>query len=267
VGLAVLALFPRVSLGEPASHPVVVGGSSGHLALIRRLAEAFQQVHPEIAMHVPGSLGSSGGIRAAADGAIDIGLTSRPLTDEEKGWGLTVSPYGRTAVVVGAHPTVADDEVTFADLIAIMRGTKSRWRDGREIIVISRNAGSSTLHIMGEMVPGFEAAFLESYRTKRWMTVLSDQDMNRLLAQTPYAIGFTNWGALTIERRRIKALRVNGVPPTPETVRSGRYPLVKPLALVFRDAQLSAGAKAFLAFARSREGIAIQRANGYVPSE
>ncbi|MBI2875544.1 MAG: sensor histidine kinase [Candidatus Tectomicrobia bacterium] len=40
--------------------------------------------------------------------------------------GLTVRPYAQTAIVLGAHPTVADDGITVEDLVRIYQGTKSR---------------------------------------------------------------------------------------------------------------------------------------------
>jgi ABC-type phosphate transport system substrate-binding protein len=42
-----------------------------------------------IRIAVPPSIGSSGAIRAVADGAIDVGLVTRPLTEAEKRLGLT----------------------------------------------------------------------------------------------------------------------------------------------------------------------------------
>lgn len=268
--LAVIAAWTLpapAEAGSPVAGPLILAGSSGHLAVVKRLAEAFARVHPEITIHVPPSLGSGGAIRAAADGAIAIGLVSRPLEEEEKGLGLTVLPYARTALVIGAHPSVADDGVTFEDLVAILHGTKPRWKDGHEIIVITRNPGSSTFEILGWTIPGFQRAFAESYRARRWTSALTDQEMDRLIASTPYAIGFTNLGVITVERLPIKALKVNGVAPTSENIRRGRYPLVKPLAFVFVEAKLPAGARLFLEFARSREGEKVLRANAYVPSE
>ena len=37
----------------------------------------------------------------------------------------------------GAITAVADNEITFQDLADIYRGTKTRWKDGNEIIVLS----------------------------------------------------------------------------------------------------------------------------------
>ena len=257
----------RTSVGQSPPQPLTLAGSGSNLPISRLLAEAFRPTHPEITIDIPASIGSTGGVRAAAEGAIAVGLISRPLRDREKGLGLTVVPYARTAAVIGAHPSVADDGITFEDLVNIYSATKSRWKDGREIVVLTREPGDSSIEVLERVVPGFREAYAESQKAKRWTTLLTDQEMNKVLASTPYALGLSDMGAITAERLPIKVLRVNGVPPTPKNVRSGRYPLVKTLAFVFLQENLPAGARAFLEFVRSREGRKILEANGYLPGD
>ncbi len=246
------------------SPPLVFAGSGTNLPITRLLVEAFSRVRPGIKIEVPASIGSLGGIRAAADGAIAIGLISRPLKAEEKGLGLTVLPYARTAVVIGAHQSVPDDGITFDDLVQIYKGTKTRWKDGPEIVVLARESGDSFIEVLGREIPGFKEVYDESQRAKRWLTLFTYQEMLAALVKTRDAIGFADLGAITAERLPIKALKVNGVPPTPETVLSGRYPLVKTLAFVFRNDRLPAAARGFMDFVRSSDGEKIVKANGYL---
>jgi phosphate transport system substrate-binding protein len=267
VSLAALVPSPRAWAGEPPHAPLIVAGSGSNLPITRLLAEAFRRARPEITIEVPASIGSTGGIRAAAEGAVALGVISRPLRDQEKGLGLAVLPYARTAVVIGAHPTVAEDGITSDDLVEIYKGTKTRWKDGREIVVLTREPGDSSIEVLEGAIPGFKAAYAESHRAKRWTVVFTDQEMNRLMARTPSAIGLSDVGAITAERLPLKTLKVNGVLPSPENVLSGRYPLVKTLAFVYRQDRLPAGATAFLDFVRSRQGGQILKANGYLPGD
>jgi phosphate transport system substrate-binding protein len=264
---ALTMLFADVATaGDPSPAPLVFAGSGTNLAITRLLVEAFRQEHPQVNIQVPASIGSTGAIRAAAERAVTVGLISRPLRGGESGLGLTVLPYAKTAVVIGVHPTVPDDGVTFEDLLQIYRGTKSRWKNGREIVVLTREPGDSSLEVLGRAIPGFEAAYAESQRAKRWTTLLTDQEMHKVLAETPYAIGLSDLGAITVERLPIKALNVNGIPPTAENARSGKYPLIKTLSFAFFEGTLPAGAKTFLEFVRSRQGEKIIRDKGYLPA-
>lgn len=267
VAIAALALSVQALAGPPPAGPLIFAGSGTNLLITRRLAEAFGRAHPAIPIEVPASIGSTGGIRAAAEGAIAVGLTSRPLREKERGLGLTVLPYARTAVVIGAHPSVVDDGITFEDFVNIYKGTKAAWKDGREIVVLTREPGDSSIEVLEQEVPGFKEAYAESHRAKRWTTLFTDQESNRTLARTHYAIGLTDMGAISAEGLAIKVLKVNGVSPTPENVGSGKYPLVKSLRFVFPKDKLPGGAKAFLDFVRSKEGEKILRASGYLPVE
>ncbi|MBI4590698.1 MAG: hypothetical protein HY725_17875 [Candidatus Rokubacteria bacterium] len=64
------AFVPSVGAwaGEAPPDPLVFAGSGSNLAPIRLLTQAFGRVRPEIRIDVPASIGSTGGIRAAAGG-------------------------------------------------------------------------------------------------------------------------------------------------------------------------------------------------------
>ena len=270
IALAALALLALAwpAMAAPASGTTLLfAGSGTNLPIIRVLAQVFQRSHPGITIDIPASIGSTSGIRAAADGAIAIGLISRPLKDNEKGLGLDVVTYARTPLVIGVHPTVAEDTISYAEIIDIYRGKKRNWKDGKEIIVLTREPGDSTIEVMNEGVPGFGEVYEESRKAKRWTTILKDLEMNQSLAKTPNAIGFSDLGALTIERHRIKPLRVNGVAPTLRNVQVGEYPLTKPLMFVYHKEKLPPAARKFIAFVRSNEGAKVLRANGYLPEK
>lgn len=266
-GIALLAqiISPAAeSGGEVPKTSLTFAGSGTNLPIVRVLARAFEKKHPGIRIEVPASIGSTSGIRAAADGAIAIGLISRPLKETEKSLGLETVTYARTPLVIGVHPSVAEENITHAEIIDIYRGKKSSWKNGGEIIVLTREPGDSTIEVMNKGVPGFREVYEESQKAKRWTVLLKDLEMNLALAKTTNAIGFSDLGALTSERHTIKALKVNGVAPTLKNVETGSYPLVKPLMFVFHKEKLPPAAREFLAFVRSKEGTKIMRTNGYL---
>lgn len=259
---------PLTPTTESSSGHLVFAGSGVNLQIVRLLAEAFKKSHPDEfqKIDVPATIGSTGAIRAAADGAITVGLISRPLKEQEKKLGLTVIPYAQTATAIATHPSVAEDRITSSELIQIYKGTKSHWQDGQHIVVLSRQEGDSFIVLLKEKIPKFKEVFVDSNYAKLWNILYKDQDMERVLAKTPHTIGFVDIGTITAERvSSVKVLRFDGVSPTLENVSNGKYPLVKDLAFVFRKDRLPANAKTFLNFIQSKEGENILRANAYLP--
>ncbi len=85
-----------VTINPSAPIPLTFAGSGASLELTKILAKQFQKTHPQIKLNVPVSISSSAAIQAAADGAISVGISSRPLQANEKKLGLTVILFART---------------------------------------------------------------------------------------------------------------------------------------------------------------------------
>lgn len=247
--------------------PPILAGPGSNLVAISLLIQAFEKSRPDINLDAPRSMGSAATVRAVADGLITVGLISRPLHDSETGWGLTVLPYARTAVVWGAHPSVQEAGVSTGELVQMFQGAKTRWQDGQEIVLFTREPEDISVQILEQRIPGFREAYQNGHGVKRWTTLHSDREMNRLLAVTPGALGLTDLGSTKVHRSPVKVLQFNGIPPTGPNVGSHRYPLVKTLRFVFRKETLPGQAMAVIQFARSREAEKVLRANGYLLQE
>jgi phosphate transport system substrate-binding protein len=266
VTLAIFALPASRSAGEIPLGPVVFAGCGSNAPILRLLVEAFRRHQPDVAINVE-TIGSTNGIWMAAAGAVSVGLVSRPLRGSEMDLGVSLVAYARTALVLAAHPTVADDDLSARDLLEIYRGARPNWRSGREIVLLTREQGDSSIEVLSGALPGFRQAYTERQRTARPATLYSEQQMLRALVSTPSALGLSDLGTLAIERLPLKALKIDGVSPTIEGLASGRYPYVKTLAFVFREEKLPAEAERFVAFVKSAEGRRIMMANGYLPVE
>jgi phosphate transport system substrate-binding protein len=253
---AVLSNSPGRSQTGPESDRVkmTIAGSGANLAITRVLADAFEKSQTRIKINIPGSIGTRGAIKAVSDGAIALGLISRPLKEEEKALGLVSREYARVAIIIGAHPTVPDQDITSGELVAIYQGTKTRWQNGREIIVQAREKSDSGFLVLQNAIPGFKEAYTESQKANRWTLYFTDQDANQALAATPDAIGVSDLGMITAEHVRIKPLRLDGVAPSLENLENGTYPLSRSLAFIYKESALTEDAKAFFTFVSSQEG-------------
>lgn len=250
----------------PNAISFTAGGSGVNLGITRILANAFMAKNPDIEIKIPGSIGTKGAIAAVADNAIAFGLISRPLKDSEKIKDAVELPYAKTLLVIGANATtVKDEEMTSQELTAVYSGTKTKWKDGHEIIVQTRENFDSGFMILGKEIPGFKEAHEESIKTSKWSVYYTDQEANQALSKTPYAIGVTDLGMIATEKLNVKPLKLNGVTPNLETMQSGEYTLTRTLYLIYNEKTLPAKAKAFVDFIKSGEAAALLKEHGYLP--
>ena len=246
------------------SGPLRLAGSGTNLPLTRALAEAFGTSGDAPTVIVHDSIGSTGGIRATLEGAIDVGLVSRDLREAERGGGLSVIPYARVAVVVAANPTVPEDDLSREELIEIYLGARDSWADGSPIRVLQREAGDSSHGVFDRMLPAFARANEEAYRARRWRVLYRDRAMQEALMTTAGAVGLFDRGAIVAQKLPIKALRLDGIAPSGENVLSGAYPFAKELSFVTLGPPGEDAAR-FFEFVASAEGRERIESLGYIP--
>ncbi len=77
VGVLAGLLSPTAGLATTLK----IGGTGAALGTMRILADAFTRKNPDISVEVPGSLDSSGGIKAVIAGALDVREFQRSNTN------------------------------------------------------------------------------------------------------------------------------------------------------------------------------------------
>lgn len=241
----------------------IFAGSGANIPIIKHLAAEFVKSNPGVKIEVPPSIGTLGAVNALIDGEITVGLASRDLKDEEKKFGLRTIPYAQTALVMGAHPSVSDDNITSADLVEIYQGRKTRWSNGKEIVVLTREPGDSSIVILEKKIPGFKEAFDESQKAKRWTTLFTDQEANKALENTSFAFGISDTGLIAEGKLKVKILKFNGILPTVDSVARGDYPFTKILNFILPEKEIPTEVKAFIDFVRSDKGEEILKNHGY----
>ncbi|MBI4699832.1 MAG: substrate-binding domain-containing protein [Deltaproteobacteria bacterium] len=244
--------------------PLRLAGSGSNVALTRLLVGAYQARSPRPSIVVHRSIGSGGAVRAVRDGVVDLGLVSRPLQEAERQLGLIVIPYARVAVIVAAHPSVAQEGLSRAELLAIFRGEQREWPDGSRLVLLLREAGDSGNLALEGWLPELVAARREAERRGLGRILYSDAEMQAALTNTEGAIGLFDLGALVSQNLAIKALALDGHKPSADNLGSGAYPVFKDLAFV--AARRPEGPVAgLLRFVFSAEGEQTIRAAGYLP--
>ena len=241
-----------------AGKSVSTDGSTSMEKVIRALGETFTKDNPDVNFTY-NPTGSGSGITAVAEGLCDIGLSSRALKDDEKAQGLkgTVLALDGIAVIVNPENPVAD--LTVEQIASIYKGEIKSWKDvggnDGEIVLIGREAGSGTRD-------GFESITDTKDSCKYRQELTSTGDVITTVSQNPNAIGYASLASL---KDSVKALTVNGVAPSEETVKDGSYLIQRPFVLVTKEGTaLSETAQKFFDYITSHDAAEIISAAGAV---
>ena len=228
-----------------ASLVISVEGSTSMERVLGALIEGYRDVNDSVKVNYSGT-GSGAGIEAVLSGVCDIGLSSRPLKDSEiqKGAIAYVVALDGIAVIVNPSNTVSD--LTIQDLTAVFTGAVSNWTElggkNAPIAVYGREAGSGSRAAFEDLINARDLCrYTNEYN--------STGDIVGNVMSNPNSIGYISLSGI---HRDVKALSINGVPCTEETIRSGEYIIWRPFLLVVsKNAPLSPEVQQFLDYAMS----------------
>lgn len=245
---------------ETLSGTVATDGSTSMEKVIGVLGEAFEQDNDGVTVTY-NPTGSGSGIQAVSEGRCDIGLSSRALKEEEKAeLTETILAYDGIAVIVNPENTVKD--LTLEEIAKIYTGEITNWSEvggaDSEIVLIGREAGSGTRD-------GFESITDTEDQCKYRQELTSTGDVITTVSQNPNAVGYASLASV---KDNVKALSVNGVEPTEETVKDGSYKIQRPFVLVTKNSsKLSEAAQAFFDFAISEDAVELISKAGVVAAK
>ena len=252
--------------GSSLAATLKIGGTGAGLGTMRQLGDAFQKRFPSTLVEVHPSVGSTGGIRAVIAGKLDLGISARPLKTEERGQGITESPYAKTPFVFAVHKKLSQTELTFNEVIGIYDGSLSRWKDGSTIRVILRPETESDTMLLQQFIPGMDVAMKKAYKRRGPPLAVTDQDTADKIQKVAGAVGSSTLALILGENRPLKALALNNVSATVENMANGTYPMTKTLSLV-TAANPGKEVQSFIEFIRSPEGSAILSRTGHLVSK
>ena len=243
------------------SGSVTTNGSTSMEKVVLTLNEQFMIDHPDVkASYDP--TGSSTGIEAAKNGSADIGLASRALKDEEVADGLKSTTLALDGIAIIVNADSAISELTVEQIAQIFKGEVTNWSemggaDGA-IACIGREGGSGTRDGF-ESITGTEDVCVLSQELTSTGAVIEAVKNN------PQAIGYASLSAVE-GQEGIKAITVNGVACSEETVLDGSYEIQRPFILVTKEGEtLSEAAQAWFDWATSAAASDLIRAAGAVP--
>lgn len=244
------------------SGTVATNGSTSMADVIGALSEQFMNDNSGVKVSYDAT-GSGTGIDAAKNGTCDIGLSSRALKDEETAAGLkgTTIALDGIAIIVNENSKVED--LSVEEIAQIYKGEITDWSkvggDAGTIACIGREASSGTRD-------GFETITDTKDKCKLSQELTSTGAVIEAVKNNPGAIGYASLSAVA-NAEGVKAITVEGVACSEETVKDGSYKIQRPFVLVTKDgAELSEAAQAFFDFATSADASALISKAGAVPT-
>ena len=251
---------------------VTIKGSDTMVHLVSNWAESFMQQNPGTEVSVTGG-GSGTGIAALLNGTTDICAASREIRDKEsklavqKGIQPNEIVVARDGIAVVVNPDNPVSELTVEQLGNIFTGESRRWSavggPDEEIIVLSRESSSGTYVFFQEKVLKRQDFMQGAKLLPATSAIIQAVSTDRL------AIGYVGLGYAAGAEDRVKIIAVKADDPSPavvpsaETIRSGQYPIARPLYL-YVNGQPRGTVKQFVDFCLSGDGQEIVEQTGYV---
>lgn len=254
-----------LSSGETLAGTVRVGGTGIGLAAMQAIGDSLSAGQPDIHIEVLPSLGTSGGLKALKEGAIQVAIAARRLSAEEKGQGLVEAGCAQSALVFASSHS-APPGITTADLPRLYAEARPTWPDGSPIKVILRSRAGSEVPFLSAAIPGLGAAFEAAYKRPGTPVGATDQENADLAQKIAGSFAIITLMQIRAERLNLRPLSLNGIAPSAETIADRSYPLPIPVCIALANAPSADAAKLAEHF-KSPAGQALLRAYGAVPAD
>lgn len=244
-----------------AAQSLKIAGAGGMIPLVTELAKAYMAEQSDVLIEVnQKSIESTGGIMGASEGRIDIGMSARKLKDDEKKLGLSEFEIARAATVVAVNKGVAVSQISIDKLCMVYSGKIKNWKDlggaDEPILVLTRPDRDATKDSVRKNI----SCFKDLKEPETVVIVATAPEMAKILSSQKGAIGFADSVAVEDSAGAFRSLKLEGVAPTIDNIRSGKYSVIKNFLLLTKG-QPSVTVKGFIDFVKGPKGARIIEAN------
>ncbi|WP_429711885.1 PstS family phosphate ABC transporter substrate-binding protein [Bacillus rhizoplanae] len=252
--MVILSIFFLSAHALPISAANIVGkvqidGSSTIFPIMEAVAEEYTKREPFVKLSI-GISGTGGGFHRFGKGEVDITNASRPMKKEEEQLAMkhhiTYTPlqiaYDGLTLIVNRENTWADN-LTIEELQAVWSEseTTKKWSQ------IHPKWPQETIQFYAPGVDSgtydyFQNVVLQKNLITKTVTLSEDDNvLIRGVMSNKNAIAFVGYAYYAANRDKVKAVKINGIPPAKETIQSGAYkPLSRPLYVYVNNSSIRA---------------------------
>ncbi len=260
---------------NPAAQQIAIDGSSTVFPLAEAASEAFTRNAIGAARVTVGESGTGGGFRKLCRGEIEVANASRPISAGEmqlcaqNGVAFVEVLIAFDGVTVVTHPSNAVAGMTMAELRQMWRpgaeGEVNNWRQingswpDLALQLFGPGTASGTFDFFTEAVMGEGGASRTDYTPSE-----DDNVIVQGVSRNAGALGYFGYAYYDQNRTRVKAIAIDGVMPSPDSIASGEYPLSRPMFVYFNAEDLRRPQVLRFALYYIENAAALAPAVGYV---
>lgn len=241
---------------------LLVTGSSTMAPMIVEIGRRFAALHRNVRIAVQTG-GSGRGISDVMHGKADIGMASRALTGEESR--LYSFAIARDGICLIVHKNNTIQKLDNRQVADIYAGAIANWKavGGRDATIAVMNAKEGYASV--ELFTHF---FKIKYADIKAQAVLGDNSARiQAVAGNPDAIAYISVGSAQRQAEQgaaIRLLPVEGVAATQRNIRSGNFPLSRPLLLLTKEPPVGLK-REFINFSLSSQATEVIVEHDFVP--
>jgi phosphate transport system substrate-binding protein len=267
VFLFVISACSAEEITPPKEATIKVMGTQFMVNLLNSLYEGYGYYHPEDVIWVSGE-GESPGFTAFAKGVVDLVSSTREISDREteelNASGITPQKWtvGYHALAVIVNKETPLESISMDELRGIFMGEITDWSElgllpGR-IRPVMLDQSSGDYQLFSDVVLDGEDA------SPSLLTMEINEDILDRIINDQCALGVIALEQANTTVKRVP-LEVEGreIPADDETVRSGQYPLCRPVYL-YSSAEPSDSVKNFLKYVLDYPGQAIVKGHDLI---
>ncbi|MEG4058697.1 MULTISPECIES: substrate-binding domain-containing protein [unclassified Microcoleus] len=242
---------------------IKVGGSSSTLGVIKVLQTNYEATakNVKITQLEPGQ--SENIIDGIKQTLVDLGVISKKLKPEENDGTLESSEVVHDALLVATHPSVTGvKNLTTEDLKGIYSGSITNWKElggtDAKIVLLDRPEDESAKRLLREYYLGADLK-----NSLEAIVFRKEGELIDAIQSTPYSIGTFSLAHAISEKLPVNRLSLNGVEPTRENVKAGKYPMVRTISILWHK-KPSEATQALIKYISSPPGINAMEESGFI---
>jgi len=237
---------------------VTLAGSTAFQPFAEKIADEYMKTNPNVTITVQGG-GSAVGIQSANSGAAQIGMADLVILPEEAK-SLTSIVVAQDGIALVVNPKNKVENLSIEQLRNIFNGKIINWKEvggiDALITVVSREAGSGTRSSFEKIITGITL-------TNNAVIQNSNGTIRETVANDENSIGYISHGILN---EKVKALKIDNVECTSESIIAQKYTLVRPIFLLTKGAP-EGEAKKFIEYILTPEIQSMIKKDGLLPAK